>query len=423
MTEQQDWLNGGIRAAKAGDAPLAQQMLAEAIRRNPRSETAWLWLSAVVESNPAKAHCLRRVLAINPHNMTAQKGLAALEASQAIPTPAPASEDLWEGAPPEPESETMVLPAEPPTPIAPPSAVETLIADLRPTLDSEVLAQGVDAEEVTVAPPIAPAEPRARRFWQVVVVCLAIVALCLIVALIYVVLNRSSLAQEASVADVAPPVMMIAQATFRPTFTATPTHTQTPIPTATATSTPVPTDTPLPPPTCTATPTNTPAPPAPRRVALVAAAPPATPTPKPRATLPPCAWDPRLDALGVRIEPARVAPGQSHWRLVSASWANEKQSAGKHSIYVEALGADGKRKVDQPVVFQWPSGSLTLLVEDRPPPDWGTNFPMYAALGSYSASVVGAPSDKVVGMGLGTVETPAFTVHTTFYLTFQWVGG
>jgi hypothetical protein len=127
--------------------------------------------------------------------------------------------------------------------------------------------------------------------------------------------------------------------------------------------------------------------------------------------------------LGVRIEPARVAPGQSHWRLVSASWANEKQSAGKHSIYVEALGADGKRKVGQPVVFQWPAGSLTLLIEDRPPPDWGANFPMYATLGSYSASVVGAPSDKVVGMGLGTVETPAFTVHTTFYLTFQWVGG
>ena len=153
----------------------------------------------------------------------------------------------------------------------------------------------------------------------------------------------------------------------------------------------------------------------------VAAAPPATPTPS-RGVLCPLALGTPGWTLWGAHRPARAAPG-SHWRLVSASWANEKQSAGKHSIYVEVLGADGKRKVGQPVVFQWPAGSLTLLIEDRPPPDWGANFPMYAALGSYSASVVGAPSDKVVGMGLGTVEAPAFTVHTTFYLTFQWVGG
>ena len=33
MTEQQDWLQQGIRAANEGDAQTAQKMLAEAIRR------------------------------------------------------------------------------------------------------------------------------------------------------------------------------------------------------------------------------------------------------------------------------------------------------------------------------------------------------------------------------------------------------
>jgi len=419
MTEPQDWLNQGIRAAKAGNAPLAQKMLAEAIRRNPRSEMAWLWLSAVVESDQARVDCLRQVLAIHPHNQAAQKGLASLAASQAVSAPAPLSEEPQEVEPPEAESITAPLGAKPVTPSAP-SAVETLIEDLRPPSGStaavSVSVEGPTEGEIVSAHGQAWSEV---RFWQVVVIGLAIVALCLIAALIYVTLNRPSAAREAAVADMAPPVMMIVQGTLRPTFTATPTFT--PVPTATPT--PIPTDTPLPTPTCTATPTDTPPPPTARRVILAAAAPAATPTPKPRTPLPPCAWDSRLNALGVRIEPARAAQGQSYWRLISASWANEQQAAGKHSIYVEVLGADGKRRVGQPVVFQWPAGSITLPVEDRPLPDWGANFPMYATLGSYSASVVGAPSDKVVGMGLGTVETPDFTVHTTFYLTFQWVGG
>ncbi len=47
------------------------------------------------------------------------------------------------------------------------------------------------------------------------------------------------------------------------------------------------------------------------------------------------------------------------------------------------------------------------------------NFPMYATLGSYSVSVPGLPSDTVVGLGMGTIEQPNFTIHTNFFLTFQ----
>jgi hypothetical protein len=29
------------------------------------------------------------------------------------------------------------------------------------------------------------------------------------------------------------------------------------------------------------------------------------------------------------------------------------------------------------------------------------------------------PSDKLGGMGLGSIELPDWTIHTSFYLTFQ----
>jgi hypothetical protein len=140
----------------------------------------------------------------------------------------------------------------------------------------------------------------------------------------------------------------------------------------------------------------------------------------PRPTLAPPVWDPRLTALGVRLEPAAVPPGVGYWRLVEARWSDEHESAGKHTIYVEVLDPRGGRVVGQPVIIEWPSGSLTLPVENRPPPDWGVNFPMFATLGSYSARVGVESSDRVVGMGMGTIENPNFTVHTSFYLIFRW---
>jgi hypothetical protein len=46
---------------------------------------------------------------------------------------------------------------------------------------------------------------------------------------------------------------------------------------------------------------------------------------------------------------------------------------------------------------------------------------MYNTLGSYSVSIGGSPSDRIVGMGLGTADAPAFTIHTCFYLVFRWI--
>ncbi len=157
---------------------------------------------------------------------------------------------------------------------------------------------------------------------------------------------------------------------------------------------------------------------------------PPTPTPQPQPTepplmaaaapaLPPRKWDSRLDLLGVRVEPAAVAPGQPYWRLVEARWANEQESQGKHHIYVNVLDENGQRITGQPVVVRWHDGQVVIKTEDKPEPEFSCNFQMYTVLGAYDLYVDGLPSDKVLGMGLGTPELPNWTIHTSFYLVFQ----
>jgi hypothetical protein len=104
---------------------------------------------------------------------------------------------------------------------------------------------------------------------------------------------------------------------------------------------------------------------------------------------------------------------------MACRWQNKEESGNDHTIYVEVLDENGARIVGTPVEIRWGSGNLTVFVEDKPPPVFGANFPMYGTLGSYSVSIPGLPSDTVVGMGMGTPAQPAFTIHTNFFLTFQ----
>lgn len=182
------------------------------------------------------------------------------------------------------------------------------------------------------------------------------------------------------------------------------------------TNTPLPaTDTPVPP-----TPTPTEVPPTATQAPQQPPRPQAQPTPVPvENPQPPRRWDSRLSALGVDVQPAGVKAGQFYWRLVEARWENEAEAGGGHSIFVDVLDENGGRVVGQPVEIRWPGGSLPLAIEDKPYPEYGTNFPMYNTLGSYSVSVGGLPSDVIVGLGLGTAEQPAFKVHTNFFLIFQ----
>jgi hypothetical protein len=397
MSSHDQILAQGIAAAKAGDRGTARDLLTRAVRRRPDSEAGWLWLSSVLDTPQGRAHCLRRVLALNPDNAAAQRGLAALERARPAPTivarPAPAEPDA--------------------------DVVQQRLAALDHGRRAATSAARPTEAAARPAPAAAPSSRlplyRRKRFWQGVVACLGLVAVGLVAMLAYAATTGGAQSDEplAIAADLVPTPWPAG--TLRPTYTATPTHTptptDTPTPTLTWTPSPTPTDTPVPTETATATST-----PRPRR-----RAPTETPTPTPRPTLPPRSWDARLTALGVRLEPAGVVPGQVYWRLVEARWSDEAQSGGKHSIFVEVLNAQDARAVGQPVLVKWADGQVALTVEDRPPPDWGVDFGMYNCLGSYTVSVGGAPSDRVAGLGLGTADAPDFTIHTSFYLIFRLV--
>ena len=74
----QQFLQQGIAAAKAGQKDQAFQTLQRAVKLNPNSETAWLWLSSVARNQQERAFCLKQLYAINPNNDLAIKGLQAL---------------------------------------------------------------------------------------------------------------------------------------------------------------------------------------------------------------------------------------------------------------------------------------------------------------------------------------------------------
>ncbi|MGB5051092.1 MAG: cyclic nucleotide-binding domain-containing protein [Caldilineaceae bacterium] len=210
-------------------------------------------------------------------------------------------------------------------------------------------------------------------------------------------------------------VVLLAAEGVVPTATYTPFPTNTPIPTATPTITPTPTNTPLP------TATNTPVPPPPAPVFVQQAA--AEPEPQVQAAsvpaLPARAWDGRLSQLGMNVADASVAPGQPYWRLIEAKWENEQEAGGKHHIYIEVLDEGGNRIVGAPVTIFWSGGSESGATEDKNPPDYAYNYPMYMAGNSYGAKVEGLPSDVMQGMGLGTPDLPFHTIHTNVKLIFQ----
>ena len=71
-------LEQGIKAAQAGESERAREILIRVIELDQRNETAWLWLSTVVETLPDQAVCLENVLLINPNNEYALEGLRYL---------------------------------------------------------------------------------------------------------------------------------------------------------------------------------------------------------------------------------------------------------------------------------------------------------------------------------------------------------
>lgn len=84
MSEQENSLQLGIAAYKAGEKEKARAYLLKAVRERPDSEQAWGWLSNTAPNNEERIHCLRQVVRINPANTSAEKMLTELEGNEWI---------------------------------------------------------------------------------------------------------------------------------------------------------------------------------------------------------------------------------------------------------------------------------------------------------------------------------------------------
>ena len=91
-------LSEGIAAARAGHKDQARQLLLQVIAQDQEVEAAWLWLSEVVEDPHERQVCLENVLALNPGNAAAQRGLRWMEEQGAVSPASPIPP-----APPQPE--------------------------------------------------------------------------------------------------------------------------------------------------------------------------------------------------------------------------------------------------------------------------------------------------------------------------------
>lgn len=82
--EKSYYLQDGIDALNEGRKGEARQLLAAAIREDPRNETAWLGLAYAVEEEERYIDCMRRVLLINPQNEQAKIAVEKFERSQKL---------------------------------------------------------------------------------------------------------------------------------------------------------------------------------------------------------------------------------------------------------------------------------------------------------------------------------------------------
>jgi tetratricopeptide (TPR) repeat protein len=126
-------MDEGIAAAKSGQAAQARDLLMQVVEADENNESAWLWLSGVVESLEDRQVCLENVLALNPDSVAAQKGLAwidqqrakqgsSLEAASPAETPPPSTLEL--DAPPA-AYQAAAPPASPPAAAIPPVTAST----------------------------------------------------------------------------------------------------------------------------------------------------------------------------------------------------------------------------------------------------------------------------------------------------------
>ncbi len=120
-----DKLNQAIKYVKSGDKEYGKHLLTEVLDAEPENEQAWLWMSAVVDTDELRRECLQKVLQYNPRSQMAKRGLEQLQhrpAAQARPAP-PAE---LEPAAPRPSAQQPVAQAEQPVQALQPKLISAL---------------------------------------------------------------------------------------------------------------------------------------------------------------------------------------------------------------------------------------------------------------------------------------------------------
>ncbi|MBN1485443.1 MAG: hypothetical protein JXA37_12050 [Chloroflexia bacterium] len=79
MEKIEELFLNGIAAAKGGNRRLAQAFFKRVIKENPYHESAWIWLSEMLDDPEDIAYCLESALAINPHNEKARLSLELVQ--------------------------------------------------------------------------------------------------------------------------------------------------------------------------------------------------------------------------------------------------------------------------------------------------------------------------------------------------------
>lgn len=75
MAKIDAWLRAGIEAAKTGEKNKARRLLEQVVEADQTNETAWLWLSAVVDARAERIRCLETALKLNPANQESKMAL------------------------------------------------------------------------------------------------------------------------------------------------------------------------------------------------------------------------------------------------------------------------------------------------------------------------------------------------------------
>nr|MBI2903948.1 tetratricopeptide repeat protein [Chloroflexota bacterium] len=170
-----DLLAEGITAARRGERAKARDLFTRLLRHDQRIEEAWLWMSAVVESDRERVFCLNNVVKLNPAGKTAKRGLALLGA---------------------------------------------LPPDMRGDLDIDVVGVTLQARARPQSQRRGLAFRRSRRLENLVIAALALIVL-VVVGLVAV----NNFKERQRLASIVPPTSAPPTATHTPTRTQVPTRT------------------------------------------------------------------------------------------------------------------------------------------------------------------------------------------------------